>query len=117
MNDHYRPRTGTSMTNDVAENIVLDQAVNEMPYGSFPPGYVVTADDLDALKGLQAGVSRNGELHDISPLIPDSDDSEDSLEHPTEVDRIVQEDMSKLERVFDSMGFKFRMIDRIGEGQ
>lgn len=46
-----------------------------------------------------------------------SECSYSSEEHPDEVDPAVREDMDKLEDVFFSKGFKFRMIDRIGEGR
>ena len=42
-------------------------------------------------------------------------ESSDS-ESLTEIDRAVQEDMDKLEEIFNDIGLKFRMIDRIGEG-
>lgn len=42
--------------------------------------------------------------------------SDDSLEGRSDIDDVVKEDMSKLENIFHDMGFKFRMIDRIGEG-
>ena len=45
----------------------------------------------------------------------ESDCSEDSEDTP-EIDDVVREDMGRLESIFHDMGFKFRMIDRIGEG-
>ena len=46
-----------------------------------------------------------------------SNDSETFSENSSQVDVVVREDMGKLENIFHDMGFKFRMIDRIGEGQ
>ena len=67
-------------------------------------------------------VRRSNEArHDEDERTPEYDDSSDcsdsSSETPLEVDAIVREDMGRLEQIFDNMGFKFRMIDRIGEGQ
>ena len=45
-----------------------------------------------------------------------SECSEDSSEHSPEIDDVVKQDMGKLENIFHDIGFKFRMIDRIGEG-
>ena len=45
-----------------------------------------------------------------------SECSEDSSEHSHEIDDVVKQDMDKLENIFHDIGFKFRMIDRIGEG-
>ena len=44
-----------------------------------------------------------------------SDGSENSEEHAV-VDDSVKEEMVKLEHMFKGMGLKYRMIDRIGEG-
>ena len=57
------------------------------------------------------------EVEEPPELYESSDCSDDSSEGAHEVDAVVQEDMGKLEDIFDNMGFKFRMIDRIGEGQ
>lgn len=46
-----------------------------------------------------------------------SECSQDSQEGSPEIDDSVREDMSRLENIFHNMGFKFRMIDRIGEGR
>lgn len=46
-----------------------------------------------------------------------SECSQDSQEVSPEIDDSVREDMSRLENIFHNMGFKFRMIDRIGEGR
>lgn len=43
--------------------------------------------------------------------------SEESSEDEHEVDECVLEEMTKLESTFDEIGMKFRMIDRIGEGE
>ena len=45
-----------------------------------------------------------------------SDDSESAAEDPDQIDEAVREDMDQLEDIFHSKGLKFRMIDRIGEG-
>ena len=69
------------------------------------------------------GIRRSNEAHhnedEQPPEFDDgsSDCSDSSSEPPLEVDAVVREDMGKLEGIFDNMGFKFRMIDRIGEGQ
>ena len=64
---------------------------------------------------------RNDTPHDEDEQPPETDDGSsdctDSSLEPLEVDAVVREDMGKLEGIFDDMGFKFRMIDRIGEGQ
>lgn len=44
-----------------------------------------------------------------------SDGSESSEEHVV-IEDSVREDMAKLEQTFKGMGLKYRMIDRIGEG-
>ena len=46
----------------------------------------------------------------------DSECSEASSEHSPEIDDVVRQDMDRLENIFHEIGFKFRMIDRIGEG-
>lgn len=48
---------------------------------------------------------------DFQPSEAFSDDDE------LEVDESVQEEMAKLEDAFEEIGLKFRMIDRIGEGE
>ena len=48
-----------------------------------------------------------------------SDQSEESVEaseSEPEINELVLEEMSKLENTFEEIGLKFRMIDRIGEG-
>lgn len=45
-----------------------------------------------------------------------SECSDDYPESQGEIDESVMQEMAKLEDVFDEMGLKFRMIDRIGEG-
>ena len=45
-----------------------------------------------------------------------SDCSESSSEEHAAVEDSVREDMVKLEQTFKGMGLKYRMIDRIGEG-
>lgn len=47
----------------------------------------------------------------------DSELSELESESEREIDNAVLEDMAKLESTFDEIGLKFRMIDRIGEGE
>lgn len=67
------------------------------------------------------GVPRNdashNEIEEPQEYHESSDCSDSSSESPQEIDDVVREDMGKLESIFDNMGFKFRMIDRIGEGQ
>lgn len=46
----------------------------------------------------------------------DSECSEASSEHSPEIDDVVRQDMDQLENIFHDIGFKFRLIDRIGEG-
>ena len=45
-----------------------------------------------------------------------SDDSENLSEEHAAVEDSVREEMIKLEQMFKGMGLKYRMIDRIGEG-
>ena len=46
-----------------------------------------------------------------------SDFSDDGSQGREEIDTSVMIDMAKLEDTFKEMRFKFRMIDRIGEGK
>lgn len=46
----------------------------------------------------------------------ESEVSDDLSENGGEVDASVQAEMDKLETTFDEIGLKFRLIDRIGEG-
>ena len=55
----------------------------------------------------------NEEEFDVSDS---SECSDDYPESQGEIDESVMQEMAKLEDVFDEMGLKFRMIDRIGEG-
>lgn len=65
-----------------------------------------------------SGVTRNNaSYNEIEDHYESSDCSDSSSEGPQEIDAVVREDMGRLESIFDNMGFKFRMIDRIGEGQ
>ena len=57
-----------------------------------------------------------GYTEDEQQIYESSDESNSSAESQVEVNEGVREDMCKLEEVFLSMGLKFRMIDRIGEG-
>ena len=52
----------------------------------------------------------NGIVHE------DSENSEESDREYGEISDAAREEMTKLERIFQKKGFKFRMIDRIGEG-
>lgn len=68
--------------------------------------------------GLSSGV-RYEEQHntDGEELLEESQRSVDeSDEDEIEVDKSVQEEMAKLEDTFHERGLKYRMIDRIGEG-
>ncbi|KAL8650743.1 MAG: hypothetical protein Q9210_003644 [Variospora velana] len=49
-------------------------------------------------------------------LYEDAEESEESEGGYVEVSDTVREEMSKLEKIFQKKGLKFRMIDRIGEG-
>ncbi|KAL8840566.1 MAG: hypothetical protein Q9170_001252 [Blastenia crenularia] len=49
-------------------------------------------------------------------IYEDSEQSEESEEAYEEVSEMAKEEMSKLERIFQRKGLKFRLIDRIGEG-
>ena len=49
-------------------------------------------------------------------LLEDLDCSYGSSEDELELDDSVREDMARLEDTFREIGMKFRMIDRIGEG-
>lgn len=51
-----------------------------------------------------------------SNIYKDSENSEDSDDEYGEISEMAREEMSKLERIFQKKGLKFRMIDRIGEG-
>ena len=72
-----------------------------------------TLNTNDALHGLDS-------VHDDCVAQRDYDEdsecSEASSEHSPEIDEVVKQDMDKLENIFQDIGFKFRMIDRIGEG-
>ena len=65
-------------------------------------------------KSKSAAYRENEELQEYSES---SDCSDSSSEKPRDIDAVIREDMRKLECIFHSMGFKFRMIDRIGEGK
>ncbi|KAI4290379.1 MAG: hypothetical protein L6R35_000343 [Caloplaca aegaea] len=49
-------------------------------------------------------------------IYEDAEESDESEEGYVEVSDTVREEMSKLEKIFQKKGLKFRMIDRIGEG-
>ena len=52
------------------------------------------------------------DISEASQCSEEDSPEEDELE----VDESVQEEMAKLEDTFNERGFKYRMIDRIGEG-
>lgn len=63
------------------------------------------------------GLAPGHEEHEQQDDYESSECSQDSQEGSPEIDDSVREDMSRLENIFHNMGFKFRMIDRIGEGR
>ena len=67
--------------------------------------------------GLSPG-TRYEEQHDTDgeDVSEESQRSEDESEDEVEVDKSVQDEMAKLEDTFKERGLRYRMIDRIGEG-
>lgn len=57
------------------------------------------------------------EVDQNEELSAGSERSGSGSESELEVDESVREDMDRLGDTFDELGFKFRMIDRIGEGK
>ncbi|KAL9602937.1 MAG: hypothetical protein Q9219_001462 [cf. Caloplaca sp. 3 TL-2023] len=70
----------------------------------------------DGEDGLHFTSEGDSVVEDGQNFYQDSEDSDESDEEYGEINEMVREEMSKLERVFQKKGLRFRMLDRIGEG-
>lgn len=75
--------------------------------------YIPEEDAVDEDPDLDPGDAEDDEQEEY---FDDSEESEEVLEQPADLDPAVRQDMTRLEETFRNMGLKFRMIDRIGEG-
>ena len=72
------------------------------------------SEESDLGPGVRNGImdeQEGAEVSEQSQCFEGSSDEDD-----LEVDELVQEEMTRLEETFQENGLKFRMIDRIGEG-
>lgn len=73
-------------------------------------------DFQEAEDGLHYTSEGDSIAEDGNNVYEDTEDSADSEEVYGEISELAREEMSKLEKIFQKKGLKFRMIDRIGEG-
>ena len=57
-----------------------------------------------------------GRLEDLAEDSDASDETDDPSERHCRILSVVKEDMTRLEKIFDEKGMRYRLIDRIGEG-